>query len=180
MTGVVKDGRVVPEGESPWPDGTRVIIAPDPTPDERCRLAGHVIVVGFGLAGRGIVDLLDGAKIPLTIIEKNPVTVETQRALGRKIVHGDACDAEVLRAAGIHDASILALTIPDEEAVLDAVKLARRIQPDVFIIARTMYSSKGMKASQLGADDVIKAEQAVAVQFYDRMEKRLRLATMSA
>jgi hypothetical protein len=31
-----------------------------------------------------------------------------------------------------------------------------------------------MKASQLGADEVIKAEQAVALQFYDKLSRRLR------
>ena len=70
-------------------------------------------------------------------------------------------------------ASILALTIPDEEAVLAATSLARRLRPEIYILARTNYSSKGMQASQLGADDVIKAEQAVALQFYDRLSRRL-------
>ena len=31
-----------------------------------------------------------------------------------------------------------------------------------------------MKASQVGANDVIKAEQAVALQFYDKLSRRLR------
>jgi hypothetical protein len=32
----------------------------------------------------------------------------------------------------------------------------------------------GHKASQLGADDVIKAEQAVALQFYEKLSSRIR------
>ena len=43
----------------------------------------HVIIVGFGLAGRCVADLLTHAKIRFTIVERNPVTVATQRALGR-------------------------------------------------------------------------------------------------
>jgi hypothetical protein len=39
----------------------------------------------------------------------------------------------------------------DEEAVLEATSLARRLRPEIYIIARTNYSSKGMQASQLGA-----------------------------
>ena len=75
--------------------------------------------------------------------------------------------------AGLSSATILALTIPDEDAVLRATSLARRLQPDIYIIARTNYSSKGMQASQLGADDVVKAEQAVALHFYDRLSRRI-------
>ena len=102
------------------------------------------------------------------------MTVETQRALGRRIIQGDAAQAETLSEAGLATAAILALTIPDEDAVLQATSLARRLRPAIYIVARTNYSSKGMKASQLGADDVIKAEQAVALQFYDRLSQQIR------
>jgi CPA2 family monovalent cation:H+ antiporter-2 len=142
-------------------------------PPGATRINGHVIIVGFGLAGRCVADLLDSAGLSYTIIEKNPVTVETQRALGRRVLAGSTSDAQTLTEAGLNTASILALTIPDEDAVLEAISLARRLRPEIYIIARTTYSSKGMQASQLGADDVVKAEQAVALQFYDRLSRRL-------
>ena len=158
-----------------WPEGTRLIVTPIAAPQENWRgIDGHVIIVGFGLAGRCVADLLDQAKLDYTIVEQNPVTVETQRSLGRSIVVGSATDTEALIQAGLNTATILALTIPDEDAVLEAIALARRLRPEIHIIARTNYSSKGMKASQLGADDVIKAEQAVALQFYDKLSRHIR------
>jgi CPA2 family monovalent cation:H+ antiporter-2 len=171
---VYRDHRLHLDRPVDWPDGTSVIVTPLLPPDPRCTIVGQVIVVGFGLAGRCIAELLDNAKIAYTIIERNTVTVETQRALGRTILEGNATDAGTLLEAGLSSASILALTIPDEDAVLRATSLARRLQPDIYIIARTNYSSKGMRASQLGADDVIKAEQAVALQFYDKLSQRIR------
>lgn len=156
-----------------WPEGTKLVVTPVYPPPGGAKIGGHVIIVGFGLAGRCVADLLDGAGTSYTIIERNPVTVETQRALGRRVVAGDASDAQTLSEAGMDRATILALTIPDEDAVLEATSLARRLRPEIYIIARTNYSSKGMQASQLGADDVIKAEQAVALQFYDRLSRRL-------
>jgi len=169
-----RDGRVEIETDVSWPEGTRLVITPQTTQEIDQSLQGHVIIVGFGLAGRCVADLLDGTGLTYSIVEKNPVTVETQRALGRQIVHGSVIDGETLTAAGLHSADILALTIPDEEAVLQAVELARRLRPDIHIIARTNYSSQGMRASQLGANVVIKAEQAVAFQFYDRLSNYLR------
>lgn len=156
-----------------WPNGTRLVVTPVPPPETEGTMNGHVIIVGFGLAGRCVSDLLDQSKLSYTIIEKNPVTVETQRALGRDILEGDATEAETLVKAGLNSAAILALTIPDEEAVLKATSLARRLRPGIYIIARTNYASKGMKATQLGANDVIKAEQAVALQFYDKLSRRI-------
>lgn len=160
-----------------WPEGTRLSVVPILPLENNEPLRGQVIIVGFGLAGRCVSDLLDRIGSPFTIIEKNAVTVETQLALGRNIVQGDATDPVVLASAGLSGASILALTMPDEAAVLRATSLARRLNPKVYIIARTNYSSQGMKASQLGADEVIKAEQAVALQFYDRLARRLRRPT---
>ncbi|MGB2986535.1 MAG: NAD(P)-binding protein [Phycisphaerae bacterium] len=171
---VYRDRQVRLDEPVDWPDGTRLGVIPALPPETGQNLGGHVIIVGFGLAGRCVADLLDHAKLSYTIIEKNPVTVETQRALGRDIFKGSGTDAETLVRAGLNTASILALTIPDEEAVLNATVLARRLRPEIYIIARTNYSSKGMKASQLGADDVIKAEQAVAFQFYDKLSRRIR------
>ncbi len=176
---VYRNGQLHLDEPADWPDGTRVVVAPIGCGDAKEPIDGHVIIVGFGLPGRCVTDLLDSARRSYTIIEKNPVTVETQRALGRSIIEGDATDAATLIRAGLNTASILALTIPDEEAVLKATALARRLRPKIYIIARTNYSSQGMRASQLGADDVIKAEQAVALQFYTRLSQRIQAATES-
>ena len=167
-------GRIELDSPVDWPDGTRLVVTPVLPLKAVGRLSGHVLIVGFGLAGRCVADLLNHAEISYTIIEKNPVTVETQRALGRDILEGSGTDAETLVKAGLNQAAILALTIPDEDAVLNATSLARRLRPEIYIIARTQYSSKGMKAAQLGADAVIKAEQAVALQFYDKLSQRIR------
>lgn len=173
--GVYRKGGVELEGPVAWPEGTRLTVTPLLAPAEDGEeIEGGVIVVGFGLAGRCVADLLDRSNVRYTIVEQNPVTVETQRALGRNIIQGNATDTDTLIEAGLNTASLLALTIPDEDAVLDAIELARRLRPELNIIARTNYSSKGMKASQLGANEVIKAEQAVALQFYDALSRRLR------
>jgi len=171
------EGQVRLDTSVDWPEGTRLAVAPVPVLDPETTIQGHVIIVGFGLAGRCVADLLDSAKLPYTIVERNPVTVETQRALGRPIIQGTATDSTMLTKAGLATAAILALTIPDEEAVLEAISVARRLHPNVYIIARTNYSSKGMRASQLGADDVVKAEQAVALQFYEKLSQRIRRMT---
>lgn len=173
VSAIYRDGSVRFKNDPGWPDGTPLVVAPVVPLRPVGDLPGHVIVAGFGLAGRFVVDLLDHAKLSFTIIERNPVTVETQKALGRNIIEADVTDSKALIEAGLSTASILALTIPDEDAVLKATSLARRLRPEIYIIARTNYSSKGMQASQLGADDVIKAEQAVALQFFDRLRRRL-------
>ncbi|MFQ5462903.1 MAG: NAD-binding protein [Phycisphaerae bacterium] len=168
-------GRVVLQEPADWEEGASLIVTPAPPCPSEPHLDGPVIIAGFGLSGRCVADLLDQAQVPYVVVERNPATVVTQRNLGRTIIEGDVTDAATLLAAHLHSASMLALTIPNEDAVLKAVSLARKLKPELFILARTQYSSKGMRALQLGADAVIKAEQAVALQFYEHLSKRLQM-----
>ena len=172
--GVYEDGVVRLSANVSWPDGTRVAVrVADVGPTAPGKKLGKVIVAGFGLSGRWIADIFDRHEIEYVVVEKNPETVKAQRKLGRAVIEGDISEEETLRQAGIDKASILALTVPDEQAVLDATRLARSIKPGIYIVARTLYSSSGMRASQLGADEVIKAEQAVARQFYEMLLRKI-------
>ena len=171
---VFRDGRVELSGPVDWPSGTRLTIKPIEFPTAPTGgPAGPVIIAGFGLAGRCVADLLERGGIDYVVVDQNPVTVETQACLGRRVLQGDVSQESTQRAAGIESASILALTVPDEQAVLRATALARRLRPGIYIIARTTHTTAGLRASQMGADEVIKAEQAVALQFYERMRCRL-------
>jgi len=172
--GIYEDGVIRLSARVDWPEGTPVSVrVADSESLVTDKGFGKVIVAGFGLAGRWVADIFDRHGIDYVIVEENLDTVRTQRSLGREVVEGNIASEETLRYAGIEHASILALTIPDEAAVLEATRIARRLKPGIYIVARTTYSSAGMQASQLGADDVIKAEQVVARQFYEMLLRKL-------
>jgi hypothetical protein len=173
-TAVYRDGLIETDGDCPWPDGTRLIIIPEDDRGPELSLdAELVIVAGFGLVGRCVADYLEKAGIPFVVVDTNAATVATQRCLGRSIVEGDVSSEATLREARLTDASVLALTIPDEEATMRAIAVARRLHPEVYIIARTEHASGGNRALQLGADEVVKAEHALAFSFHDRLRRRL-------
>lgn len=132
--------------------------AEDEGPDER----PHVIVAGFGVVGRAVVDRLAASNATVTIVEMNVRTVAGQRKLGKSIIYGDTADPEVLGSAGIDGACALVLTIPDDDAVMRACRSARSLNPSVQIIARTTFLSKAMQAINLGANETIVEEMATA------------------
>ena len=174
--GVYADGVIRLSAQVDWADGTPVCIrVAEPLPGKAANgeELGRVIIAGFGLAGRWIADIFDRHGIEYVVVETNHATVETQRRIGRQVIEGNISEESTLRAAGIESASILALTVPDEEAVLTATRLARQLNPGIYIVARTLYSSSGMQATQLGADEVVKAEQVVARQFYEMLLRKI-------
>lgn len=132
----------------------------------------HAIIAGFGLVGRAVADELKKINATSTVIDLNPGTIRTQTRLGRDIIFGDASNIEVLEQAGIHHADLLILTIPDEESVLRACKLARQVKPDISIIARTNYVSQGVVAAGMGADGVVVEEMATAHEM-ERLLKKI-------
>jgi len=137
------------------------------------RAPSQVIIAGFGPVGRACAERLDKAGIRFTIIELNSRTVHTQGRLGRSILYGDATNPSVLESAGIEDARALILTILDEQAMLQACRVARHANPDVFIAARAAVLSHALHAKEIGANAVMVDEIAAALAMSDEVVKRL-------
>ena len=127
----------------------------------------HVIVAGYGLVGRMAAQRLDAEGVSITIIDTNPQTCERQSELARTVVAGDVTDPAVLKQAAVDSADALILAIPDETAAVRACAVARELNPDIFIAARTNFVSQGLLATEAGADHVVIEEVVTA----EAMEK---------
>ncbi len=136
-------------------------------PTDAADKPARVIVAGFGVVGRAVVDRIDRVGAYPVVIEMNVDTVDKQKRHGRKVVFGDVADPEVLESAGIREAAALVLTVPDESAVLRACRTAKKLNPNVYIVARTTYLSKGMRAMSEGASAMVVEEMVTA----EAMEK---------
>jgi CPA2 family monovalent cation:H+ antiporter-2 len=125
-------------------------------------LSGHAIIAGFGVPGRAVADVLAANGVEFCVVELNPKTVERCSHIGVHIIAGDVCTEETLRRAGVDRSTLLVLAVPNDNAVLDAVSLARRMNPTLHIVARCRFISAGMEAHRRGANEVIVEEQVVA------------------
>jgi voltage-gated potassium channel Kch len=137
-------------------------------------LHAHAIIAGFGVPGRVAADLLASRHMPFCVVELNPKTVERCSHVGVHIIAGDVCDEETLRRAGVERATLLVLAVPSDPAVLEAVRLARGLNPTVRIIARCRFISSGMEAHRRGADLVIVEEQIVAQELERMLDASIR------
>jgi CPA2 family monovalent cation:H+ antiporter-2 len=127
--------------------------------------SGHAIIAGFGVPGRIVADILESRGTPYTVIETNAATINRAEKSGRRLVCGDASDPDILRKAGIETALLMVIAIPTEKAALESTRQARQLNPTIHIITRTHFTSAGMEAQRLGANEVVVAEQAVAREF---------------
>ena len=138
----------------------------------------RAIVAGYGVVGRMVALELERNGLAVTIIELNLETIERQLDLNKNVIYGDVLDPQTLTRAGIKDTAVLALAVPDEKVAVEACRIARELNPNIFIAARTNYVSQGMICTQAGADHVVVEEivtaHAMQQAVTEAIEKRLR------
>ncbi len=132
-------------------------------------LVRHVIIVGYGVNGRNVARVLRQMKVRFTVIELNPVTVRSIRQQGEPVVYGDATQQEILYRAGILDARVLLIAIPDPRAARRVVVIARSLAPKLTIVVRTRFVAEVEKLRQLGADDVVPEEFETSIALVGRL-----------
>src|SRR5437867_8888905 len=93
------------------------------------------IIAGYGLPGRFVAELFDFRAIPYCVIEANDDIAARCDESGTRIICGNVRDEQVLRRAGIADAKIFVVGVPDEAAMFEAIEIAKRINPSIRIIA---------------------------------------------
>jgi CPA2 family monovalent cation:H+ antiporter-2 len=133
----------------------------------------HAIIAGFGVPGRAVAEMLGRRKVPFCVIELNAETVHRCAMVGVHIIEGSADSESVLRSARIEHAALLLLALPNDAAVLEAVRVARQLNPTLHIIARCRFISAGMEAHRRGATETIVEEQMVAEEFTRRLDQFL-------
>ncbi|MDO9097850.1 MAG: cation:proton antiporter [Candidatus Methanoperedens sp.] len=139
---------------------------------EKTKLKNHVIVVGFGLNGRNVSRVLSASAIPFVALEMNPETVRIEKKRGVPVLYGDASKEAVLEHVDIRDARCLVVAISDASATRRIVELARRLNPSIYIIARTRYTSEVAPLYSLGANDVIPEEFETSIEIFSRVLHR--------
>lgn len=128
-------------------------------PEPRHRgLIDHVVVVGYGVAGRLLVRSLAHAGVPHLVLELNAEAVRNARASGAPAYYGDITSPEALMYAQVPYARALVLLINDPNAARRAVSAARAVCPVTPILIRTRYLADSSELRDLGADIVVVEE----------------------
>jgi monovalent cation:H+ antiporter-2, CPA2 family len=135
-------------------------------------ISDHVIIVGFGVCGRNLARAALIGQIPYRILEMNPETVKAERGKGEPIIFGDASQETVLETAALERARVLTVVINDAAAARRITDLARRMNPNIYIIIRTRFLHEVDPLYALGADEVIPEEFETAVEIFTRLLKK--------
>lgn len=128
-------------------------------------LSDHYIVCGYGQIGQRLTEDLtkEGKSVVVVDVDKEVSTALSEKE--RLHVEGNAEDEEVLRTAGIERARGLILALPEDTSNVFVALTARELNPDLFVLARTVDHQNRSKLLNAGADKVIAPNEVGA----DRM-----------
>jgi voltage-gated potassium channel len=118
-------------------------------------LNDHVILCGFGRIGQIMARELHEAKRPFIVIDQSSERIARAEEADYLTHQGSATDEEVLQAAGIDKAKVLATVLPDDAVNVFITLTARGLNPDLVILARGELPSTEKKLRLAGADHVV-------------------------
>jgi CPA2 family monovalent cation:H+ antiporter-2 len=132
--------------------------------------------VGYGPVGRTLTRLLRENEIEPTVVEMNLETVQQLRGEGMPAVYGDAGHRDTLTAAGVDRANTLILSASSIRGAEEVVRLARDINPDVRVLARSAYLRERLALRKAGANEVVAGEGEVALAMTEFVLRELGAA----
>jgi CPA2 family monovalent cation:H+ antiporter-2 len=133
----------------------------------------RAILVGYGPVGKTLARLLRDNQIDPVVIELNMETVRLLGEDGVRAIYGDALHRDVLDHAGLDKAVSFILSSSTMYGGKETIRLAREINPDLFILARTAYLRDVAELREAGADSVFSGEGEVALSMTEFLLDRL-------
>lgn len=139
-------------------------------------IEGHTIIAGYGRVGGVIGAELRRQGRPFVVIEYDRVMVDRLRKDGIAAVYGNAAAAAVLEAANIAHARLLIITAPDGFAAGHILSQARKLRPDLKVIARSHSRAQLAYLKRQGADLAIMGEHELAIAMTEYSLRTLDVA----
>lgn len=124
----------------------------EPTPAER---EPRILIVGYGRVGRLVGEMLSRHDRPWRAVDRDPHVVEAARGEGFEVFVGDASRPELLSRVGLDAAPALVVTMDTPEVVEAVAAAARRLRPELVIVARARDERQAARLYALGVTDAV-------------------------
>lgn len=126
--------------------------------DTAASLAGHVVVLGYGVGGQMLGEALRATGVPHVVVDIDSHRVRDAQTRGEPVLYGDATSREILLRARVPESRQVVVLLNDPDAIDRAVRVARELAREVPILARTRYLAEIAPLQRAGATEVVAQE----------------------
>lgn len=125
-------------------------------PDDDIDEQGAIIIAGVGRFGQVVNRLVTQSGFKTTVLDPDLKTIEVLRMFGFKGFVGDPTRPDLLKAAGFERARILVISFDERKKAVQLTRYARRMRPDIHIIARAHDREHVFELYRAGANDIVR------------------------
>lgn len=143
--------------------------APHPQGQEMLHLEDHAVIIGYGPAGRRLVQVLRDTGIPYIVVEMNPNSVKEMHRQDIPVIYGDASRPHILELAAIERAKLCVIVINEPNVVPRIIQMAHYLNPTLQTIARTRFLADVERLQAVGADIVVPEEMETTVRIFSHV-----------
>ena len=116
-------------------------------------LNDHVIVCGFGRTGQSIVGIMRSTSTPVAVLEDDYSVLLLMKNID-SIFYGHGENPDSLMSVGILRARVLIVSFYDAVRSALTIQAARRLNPNIKIIAKAYTTAQAEALQKLGGDEV--------------------------
>ena len=139
---------------------------------DRLPKEGKYIVCGYGRMGQALEIGLKRAGIDYIFIEASPEKAKKAKR-GEKVIIGDADDKKILLKADVQEASCIIAATKDDLLNLSIIMAAKRINPDIYTVARENRINDNVVFKAARIDRVIMIETLMVNKTYNILARPL-------
>ena len=128
----------------------------------RSRVREHTVVVGYGTKGRAAVETMLGDGVDpekIVVVDTDRTRLDVASGLGLVTVSGNATRSQVLRIAGVHQATALVVALDRDDTAVMVTLTARELSTTASIVAAVRESENVHLLRQSGASSVIVSDE---------------------
>lgn len=138
----------------------------EPLDDEQASEAeknNGAVVIGAGPIGRQIASQLESSGKDVCLIDLSPINLHAFALEGFRTVAGDATRRVCLEHAGVPQAMLIAICVPEDESAVRIVKVIRKLNQSATLVVRCRFHANKIKLKESGADHVVSEETEAAL-----------------
>ena len=99
--------------------------------------------------------MLEEHNFPFIATDRDPAAVAAYRRRGREVYYGDAANPAFLKSCGVMDAAAVIVTIHDQAAIGEIVRVVRAMRPEMLIVSRARDATHARHLYAIGVTDAV-------------------------
>ncbi len=135
----------------------------------------HVVVIGYGLAGRLLTNSLGRLGVDAVALEMNSDNVELGRRLGDPVYYADATSEEALGHAHVETCRAIVIMINDNQAIERVICTIARMKVEAPVFVRTQYMRGSEQLSKNLPVNVVASEVEGGLEILSLVLRQLKI-----